>query len=426
MLAVVSFTIFALIIVIGVTSPIIRQVQMVRDFQSSKQSYFTAEAGSEDAFYRIKSNLSTSFPETLTLAGATATVEVATTGSNEQEITSQGNANNLIRTVIKDITVTDGFEFSFAVQVGLGGLRMQNDSDVIGNVYSTGPIQGDDKNKNYILGDVVSSGSSGSITKVHATSSAYAHSISDSIVDQNAYYQSLTNTTVTGTKFPGSSDQPDSTMPIPDSLLDQWESDAAAGGTITSPCPYNISSNTTIGPKKINCDVVISGNGTVVTLTGAVWINGNLTVNNNPKFKVADSVGNKSVPILAHPSSNLTTKGIIDLNNDPDFYGSTSGGVANPDSYVMLVSRNTGAETGGAAVAITAGNHVSGNLLLYAPHGEITLSNDVILREVTSYQLNLKNNAQVYYTIGLAQPLFVSGPGGKWKIKRWRETRGHH
>lgn len=120
MLAVVSFTIFALVTVIGVVSPIIRQVQMVRDFHSSKQSYFTAEAGSEDAFYRIKNSLATSFPETLTLAGATATVEVATIGSNEQQITSQGNANNLIRTVIKDITVTDCFEFSFAVQVCLG------------------------------------------------------------------------------------------------------------------------------------------------------------------------------------------------------------------------------------------------------------------------------------------------------------------
>ena len=423
MVAVVGFTVVALVIVFGITSPIIRQVQTVRNFQISKQSYFTAEAGSEDVFYRIKNNLTISSPEVVSLGNAIATVTVSTTGPGEQEILSEGNASNLIRSVVKNITVTDGFEFSFAVQVGPGGLRMQNDSDVIGNVYSSGPIDGDDNDKNYILGDAVSSGPGGSIDEIHATSSAYAHTITDSKIDKDAYYVTKTNTTVTGTSYPGSPDQPSVSMPIAEFLLDQWEADAVAGGTISSPCPYNINSNVTLGPKKIDCDVRVYGNNTVVPLTGTLWINGNLTIDNDPEFKVADSVGNKSVPVVAHSTSNPTTKGMIDINNEPNFYGSETGGVANPDSYIMFISRNTSAESGGTVKAITAGNHVTGNLLLYAPHGAVELSNEVILREVTSYSLTLKNNTQVYYNIGLAQPLFTTGPGGAWKIKRWKETK---
>ncbi|MCX6701943.1 MAG: hypothetical protein NTX96_01980 [Candidatus Zambryskibacteria bacterium] len=431
MIAVISFTVLASIIVIGVTSPIIRQVQIVKNFQTSKGSYFTAEAGSEDAFYRIKNNLTTSFPETLSLNNAIATVTVSPIGISEQEILSEGNSGNLIRSVVKDITVTDGFEFNFAVQIGLGGLRIEDDSSIVGNVYSDGPILGDDVwhdwQLNNISGDAVSSGAGGSVTNIHVASSTYAHSISDSLINKNAYYQSIHDTTVGGTKYPGSVDLPTAPMPIPDSLLDQWEADALAGGVINSPCPYIIDDKVvTLGPVKINCDVHVRDHDTVITLAGTVFINGNLIIDDRPKFKVSDAVGNKSVPIIAHSATYPLTKGTIDINDTPTFYGSVSGGVPNPDSYVMLVSRNTSAESHGSVNAITASNHVTGNLLLYAPHGAVILSGDVVLREVTSYYLDLKNHAQVYYTIGLNQPLFTSGPGGRWKIKRWREYHHDH
>lgn len=422
--AVLFFSIAAMTMVFGAFGPVVRNLEIGTDLLRSKQSYFTAEAGSEDAYYRIKNNLATSFPETLAVGGATSTVTVSVTGSNEQDILSVGDSRSLIRSVLKNITVTDGFSFNFAVQVGLGGLLMKNDSDVIGNVYSNGMIAGDDKTKNFIVGDAVSAGSSGSISKIHATSSAYAHDISDSIIDRDAYYQTIdAGTTVGGVKFPGSADQPPVAMPIADSLLDQWEATAAAGGVISSPCPYKIDGSQTLGPVKINCDLEVSKDGTVVTLAGTVWVNGDIDIKNKPKFKVSDSLGNKSVPIVAHSIGNPSSKGTINMDNEPTFFGSESGGVPNPNSYVMFVSRNTSAESGGDIKAITAGNSVTGNLLLYAPHGEAELSNHVMLREVTAYQLTLKNATEVRYNIGLAQPLFVAGPGGQWKIKRWKESK---
>lgn len=437
----ILFSAIAVTITFGLTSPMVRQFKIVSDLETSKKSYFTAEAGAEDAYYRIKNILPTSFPSTISLNDATASISVSTIGSNEQEILSEGNLNDHIRTVVKDITVTNGFSFNFAIQVGIGGLEMHNNSSVIGNVYSSGVIRSTSSGTR-VYGDLVSAGAGGLVDAVNATGTVYSHEIKGgSKICGDAYYQIIdapslsflnnpttgasspcTSPLSSGTAYPNSLDRPEVQMPIPDSLLDQWETDALAGGTINTPCPYQITIGTvTLGPIKIDCDVVVSGNDTVVNLAGSVWINGNLTINNNPKFKVADSVGNKSVPLITRSVSNPTGAGRIILNNNPEFYGSETNGVANPDSYVMFISRNTSNSTGGSVIAASAGNNVTGNLLLYAPYGEIELSNNVLLREVTAYKLTLRNNTQVRYNVGLAQPLFTSGPGGQWKIKRWGE-----
>ncbi len=427
LISVVFFLFISLAIISGLVTPSVREYKNTRVDLNSKKSYFLAESGSEDAYYRIKKNMPISFPETLSLNNGSAVTDVSIVGSNEKEILSTGNVYNHIRSVLKNITTTDGFSFNFAVQVGLGGLRMENDSDVIGNVYSNGPIRGDFWWGNSINGDGVSAGATGSMSRIRTTLSAYARTISNSRIGKDAhYYQIITNTSVGGTSYSGSADQPLIEMPIPDSLLDDWEAATTATEPINFPCPYIINSSVTMGPKKINCDVYIRGNNTVVTLIGAVWINGNLIIENNPRFKVDDSVGNKSVPIIVRSDIDPENRGTIDINNNPTFYGSVTNGVANPDSYVMLVSRNTGAEVGNDTKAITAGNNVTGNLLLYAPHGKIELSNNVILRAVTSYQLTLKNNVLVDYTVGLSQRLFSWGPGGKWRIKRWKEVIWHN
>ncbi|MDD5050305.1 MAG: hypothetical protein PHV93_01005 [Candidatus Pacebacteria bacterium] len=424
MIAVVFFMLIAVVIVLGVTAPVIRQIQIVRGLQLSRQSYFAAEAGSEDAYYRIKNNLSTSFPETMTIGEATANITLATTGVNEEEITSVGDASNYIRKVLKDITVTNGFSFNFGVQTGVGGLYMKNNSVVLGNVYSNGIIKG--FSNNVIAGSAVAAGASGSITDVHATSSVYSHSIDQTTVGGDAYYaatSTLTNSTVTGVKHPGSPDQPTIAFPISDSLVSQWESDAASGGTVScTNGSYTITSSVTIGPKKIPCNLTISGNNITVTVTGALWVVGNITVSGSGgtgvQMKVADSVGDKSVPIIAEDSSNPTTSGQISTDGNSNFYGSTG----NADSFVMFISMNKSSEQGGSNLAINVINGAAGNLLIFAPHGEIELQNNVVLREVTAYKLTLINNTEVIYSIGLAQSLFTSGPGGTWKIKKWRES----
>ncbi len=304
---------------------------------------------------------------------------------------------------------------------------MSTGSSILGNVYSGGIVLGSNSSSNSynpIVGSVVSAGSSGSVSNIHATSSIYAHSIDHTTIDGDAYYAStLTNSTVSGARHSGSADQPLIDFPISDSLISQWESDAAAGGAVTCTSgSYTISSDTTIGPKKIPCNLTISGNGTTVTVAGALWVTGNITISGSGgtgvQMKVADAVGDKSVPVIADNSSSPTTSGQISASGNSNFYGSTG----NLDSYVMLISMNKSAEQGGSNLAIDVINGAAGNLLTYASHGEILLENNVSLREVTAYKLSLKNNTQVIYSIGLAQSLFTTGPGGTWKIKKWKES----
>jgi len=414
----------------GVAAPIISELRMGSDLQTSKQSYFAAEGGSEDAYYRIRNNQTTSFPETLTLGGASVSVNVTTLDLTDKEIIAEGNARSLIRDVVKDITVTDGFDFNFAMQTGVGGISLNNNSVVNGNVYANGPVVGGSSNPNsynIVNGSIVSAGSSGLVNQIHATSSVYSHTITNAVIDQDAFYQTFARATssvsVAGVKHPDSADQPPAVFPVSDTLISQWEGDAAAGGIVTcTNGAYVISSSVTIGPKKIPCDLTISGNGTVVTLTGTLWVVGNISITGNGgsgvQVKVADSVGNKSVAIIADNAGNPTSSGLITINGNSNFYGSTG----NSTSYVMLVSQNASAEQGGGNLAINVVNGAAGNLLIYAAHGQIELQNNVNLREVTAYKITLINNAVVNYSIGLAQSLLTSGSGGAWKIKRWKET----
>lgn len=429
-LSIIFFSAATITIIVGAVLPIVRQLQVGQNFQHSKQSYYTAEAGSEDAYYRIKNSLPTSLPETLAIGGATSTVKVTTTGFNEEQILSEGNMNNIIRDVAKDLTVTGGFDFTFAVQAGVGGIQFINGSSINGNVYSSGSVvstNGNPNSYNLIRGGVVSAGASGFVNQIHATSSVYSHKITNATIDGDAYYQTFagatSSVTVGGIKYPNSPDQPTLDFPIPDSLISQWETDAAAGGTATcSGGSYLILSSVTIGPKKIPCDLTITGNNVIVTLTGALWVTGNILINGSGgsgvQMKVADSVGDKSVAVIADNPSNESSSGEITINGNSNFYGSTG----NNDSYVIFISQNNSAEQGGGALAIDVINGAAGNLLTYASHGQIELQNNVNLREVTGYKLLLINNTVVNYAIGLAQTLFTSGAGGSWKIKQWKET----
>ena len=430
-LVLIFFTAIAITVVAGVTAPITRELRIGSDLQVSKQIYFTAEAGSEDAYYRIRNNLTVSFPITLSLGGATSTVNLTVLDAANKEIVSQGNARDLIRIVVKNITVTDSFDFKFALQTGVGGISLHNNASINGDVYSNGSVVSSNTSPNsynIIRGNVVSAGPAGFVNRVRATSSVYAHTITNATIDKDAYYQTFagatSSVTVAGVKYPNSVDQSPIPFPISDTLIGQWESDAGAGGIATCTSgSYTISASVAIGPKKIPCNLSIIGNGTVVTLAGALWVTGNISINGSGgsgvQMRVADSIGNKSVPVIADKPGDNDDSALITINGNSNFYGSTG----NADSYVMLVSQNNSAETGDydEELAINVINGATGNLLTYAPHGEIKLQNNVNLREVTAYKITLTNNSVVNYTIGLAQPLFTSGAGDAWKIKRWKE-----
>lgn len=270
---------------------------------------------------------------------------------------------------------------------------------------------------NTVTGDVVSAGATGSINQIHATNSLYARTISNSLADKDAYYKNISNTAILGLSYPNSSDQPTISMPISDDKITQWETDAVAGGIINFPCPYIISrsSSVTLGPVKIDCDLELR-NSSSLTLAGNVWVNGSVTLRNSGTIQVDSSISGKTVGLIADDPTNRTTSSKINISNSTSFVGSGT------NSYVMLISQNNSAEMGGSEVAIDSSNSMTGKVLLYAPHGEISISNSASIKEVTGWKILLQNTAQVIYETGLANLLFTSGPAGGYVFDGWSES----
>lgn len=412
-IAALFFLAISLTVGLGVTHPVLNQVASARAETRGTEAFYAAEGVSEDVTYRLLKGTSVDTTETIDYGGfrATATTTIVFDG---KEVDAAGNREGFVRKNKMRLIEGDGASFPYGTEVGAGGLVLENSSSVAGSVYSNGPILG--SGSNLIQGDVVSAGPSGRIEGVHATSSAHAHAIEDSTIDKDAYYQTISNTTVLGALHPGSADQATTTLAISDAQIAEWESDAAAGGTISSPCPYEIDDDITIGPKKIACDLEITGSPTV-TLGGALWVTGNITVKNTATVRVASTLGGKSVPVIADKQSNQTTSSTISLENSVAFEGSGS-----PNSFVLMLSQNKGAQEGGDEKAITVKNSVDGALLVYAGHGEIQLENSIKVKEVSAYRIRLKNFAEVRYETGLASLVFTAGPTGGYTLGKWRET----
>ncbi len=429
---VVFFLIISSTIIIGMSAPVYREVKNANEFVGSRESYYLSEGLNEDLVYRIKNGKAVSTSHTLSLNGYSATGIISTISGGKEIVTTGNRLNSLrrIRTSLSDNSV--GVAFHYGVQVGEGGLEMNNTASIRGNVFSNGPITADDKN--VVQGDVISSGPNGSINEITATSSAYAHTIANSNICGNAYYQSIDSSSLTflnaptsskcgtpltpGTAFPGSANQATSPMPISDAQITDWENAAAAGGVINSPCPYKITTDSvTLGPVKINCDLIIEKKNGTLNLTGPVWVSGNISAEDEAEIRIDASMGRFSVPLIADKISDRTNSSLIDMKNKSTFTGSGAAG-----SYVLMISMNRSAKDGGNVKAIETKNDASGKVVVYAPYGFIVVNKHATIKEVTGYKVQIKNDAQIIYETGIANLLFSAGPSGGYDIESWKEV----
>lgn len=410
---VMMFVIISLSVITGIAWNVQKETSGEYDLSSSAKSYYSAESINEDVIYRVKNGIQVSPTETININDSIGTA-VITDESGNKLISTVGDYKNSIRKTAVSLREGSGASFHYGVQAGGGGFLMENSSLIYGNLFSNGPVIG--SGSTMILGDVISSGSGGNVEGVYAIGSVYSNTIRNSLVFGDAYYKNLYGTLVFGTKYSNSPDQNPEALPISDEMITTLKNEAEAGGVITSPCPYVINSNTTIGPKKINCDLQIKGQPTI-TLNGNVWVSGNVSFENGPKIKINSSLGNKSVAIIADKESDRINSSYIRVRNTTSFEGS---GV--DESYVFLISNNNSSESGGSIKAIEVENSVNGDLIVYAGHGEIFLRNSISLKEVSAYKIHLENTAAITYETGLQNVVFTSGPGGGFNINSWGEV----
>lgn len=139
LVAVIFFLVAALSIVVGLVSPSVREYKIARDVFQSRQSFFLAESGVEDAFYRIKNSKTIGSSTTLSLGGNTATTTI-TSGYNTRTISSLGDASSRQRTSRLVTNAGAGVGFNYAIQAGAGGATINGGSTLNGNIYSNGII----------------------------------------------------------------------------------------------------------------------------------------------------------------------------------------------------------------------------------------------------------------------------------------------
>lgn len=388
---------------------------------AAAQALALAEGAIDKATAQINQNLSYSGETDTALGNGTFTITVTNIDSSTKRVTATAyvpNSANPVATksVKANIAISsDIISFHYGIQAGRGGFTLANSASITGNVFAGGPVIG--SGGNYVYGDVVSSGPTGLVYGIHATSSVYAHTIgaagTPTTIDKDAYYVTKTNTTVSGTSYPNSPDQAEVELPISDAQIDEWKAQAAAGGVITT-CDgqgdYVVNSNMSLGPIKIECDLVVKSTSATLTVTGPIWVEGNITTQTGPTIRIDPALGNENVAIIADNPTDQTGSGLISVGQSTVFQGS---GAAN--SFVFLISQNRSAELGGSTVAIAMAQGASA-LVAYAAHGLLTLSQSVSVKEATGYKIALSQSANVVYDTGLPSTVFESGPGGSWGV----------
>ncbi len=412
----ILFLAVSLLLINGVAYPILSHYTATLGLIQSKQAFLLADSATNEAIYRLKNNKNIGSTVNVTLASSTALITITTTSTGKRvTVTSLGNAFQ--RNIQLDLALGTGISFHYGIQSGEGGFVLNNSSTVTGNIFSSGSVTG---SGNTVYGDVISAGSGGLISGVNATGTLYAHSLQNSSAGGDAFYysagtiDSYTSSHVSGTKYPGSSDQPPADLPITDAQIAEWESDAAAGTTTTCTGTYEIKNTTaSLGPTKITCDLDIKGS--TVTITGPIWVTGNITIETGSTVKMSPTLGSQNVAIIADNQSDPTGSGMIMLNSGTTFQGSGS-----TNSFVFMISQNSSAETGGSNTAISMGQS-STALIGYAIHGLVAINQSAGVKEATGYKIVLTNTANVTYDRGLPSTLFQAGPGGGYNVLSWSE-----
>ena len=147
LIAVILMLFIMLSAVFGASSVALKEAKVATENTRSRYSFFAAEAGIDDATYRLKrgKNLTSSF--VILLNGATANVAVTTSGSTKK-IKSAGDYLGINRALSASFSNLTGVEFHYGAQVGEGGIVMDQNSrvegggGVPGNVYSNGSATG--------------------------------------------------------------------------------------------------------------------------------------------------------------------------------------------------------------------------------------------------------------------------------------------
>lgn len=398
---VVSFFVMAIMLsfAIAMSSVTFYGQKTATNSAKSTQSYYAAESGIEDALQRLRTDPQiSSLNYSLAVNGANTTIDISNIVAGSRTILATADTGGIIKKIQAVYGLGgDNIQFYYGVQVGEGGLVMDNGSRVMGNVFSNGNITG----SGTIDYSAIISGNGHSLQGVRIKGDVSVHNCSGSIIDGTlTLVQGGTNTCTAngGTQIQEEeiSQQP---MPIPQSQVDEWKTEAINGTTIPGDFVIGNNSTRTLGPAVINGSLRF-GNKSTLVITGTIYVKGNVDLDNTDVVRLDSSYGPSGGVLLSDGTINTGT-------------GNTFSGSGQPGSYLLFLS------TSASDSAIVLRNNSAG-AAFYTTAGGIQLTNNISVLEATGYKLILSNNAVIQPSVGIVN-IFFSGPAAAWKVKSWQE-----
>ena len=394
----------------ALTNMIISQHKISGALIKSAQSFYASESGIEDGLVRLYRVMPYASSYTLFLASSTAQVEIVDNVGNAKKITSRGITLRAIKKLEAVFEINaDKVDFFYGAQAGDGGIVMKNGSRIKGNVFSNGSIIGSGNIDNNAI--VARNGNQ--IQGLNIGENAMAYSCQNCVIGKDLTYVQggiLNNCAVGGSTFVRTDEIPPENMPILQEQIDKWKVEAEAGGITNVNVAINGSQS--LGPAQIGTiaspkNLTVS-NGAQLTITGTIFVTGNILIDNNATVELDSSHYGASGGIL------MASGGIV-VNNNVILRGSGQLG-----SYLLILSESASLDEVNPAILVR--NNAQG-AIFYTSQGLIVLNNNMSAREVTGYKVQINNNAEVQYEAGLASSFFTSGTGGSWKVTQWREIK---
>ncbi|MCK4520776.1 hypothetical protein KAT95_02835 [Candidatus Parcubacteria bacterium] len=411
----------SLLIALAFGTLALNEIKTTKNFTKSLKSYYLAEAGIEDILLRNNKGIELPAvnPSTLSFGEGTAIRDIGDIIAGTREIISQADVDDRIRKVRVVITISSvSVAFHYGAQVGDGGMEMQSNSRIKGNVFSNGDVvnlSGAFGANSNITDDIIVANKGKKIKWLWVEKDATVHTCKDCKIGGTLTFVSGTGTGVPGddgtstgcvaalaTKTRPSQIDP-LPLPISDAQISVWKTEAEVNVFDGN---YTISGGETesLGPIKITGNLEIKNNATLI-MTGTIYVIQDIIINNNAVMKLDAGYGSTSGVIIAD--------GLIDVKNGGSIQGSGAGG-----SYAMLLSTNSSLDPANPAINV---DNNSAGAVFYTSDGLICLRNNMKIREATGYKLYLGNNAEIEYEVGLQDASFSSGPSGSWKIAEWKE-----
>lgn len=229
---------------------------------------------------------------------------------------------------------------------------------------------------------------------------AHANTISGLNIAKDAYYQSISNSSVGGVSHPGSPDPPPKVFPISDANVTDWKEQVNKPETTTIGDITDCVSM--LGPRKIVGNVTFNSHCSVA-IKSPIWITGTLTINSNNTLQLDSSYGSTSGVIVVD--------GTVSLGSNNQLKGTGIG-----SSLLMVLSTFDSLANGGTSAIVVSNTGNSG--VYYASKGIIEPGNHNNYKELTAWGIRMINNSTINYETGLSSTLFSSGPSGTYSLVR--------